>query len=185
MLKFNRTPLIAASLLAMAFRSPTDGEGNQNPGAAPVDAAVKAPKVKLTNEQKLVKAKEYVAKLEFLIANPSATKAPKAAKVVPEFANGSTVSAFYGRGETKKQVTGTVIASGKLPNGSPVVSIMVGEGVAAQLLKVSAYEVTAQETATLVDGNAVETQIPVIDQTQEDDGSVDSAEFNADAILNG
>lgn len=151
---------------------------NENNAA---DVAAKAPKVKLTNEQKLVKAKEYVAKLEYLIANPTATKAPKAAKEIPTFANGQTVNAMYGRGETKKQVTGVVLASGKLANGSPIVSIMVGDGVDAQLLKVSAYEVSAQETATLVDGNAVETQIPVVDQTDD----TNTAEFNADAILNG
>lgn len=164
--------------------TPIANENNAvNTGAD--QAVAKAPKVKLTNEQKLEKARKLVADLEYLIANPTAAKAPKAAKAVPEFANGATVKAFYGRGETKKEVTGTVIASGKLANGSPVVSIMVGEGVNAQLLKVSAYEVSAAETATLVDGNAVETTIPVQDQT---DGLGDVTEdnsFNADAILGG
>jgi hypothetical protein len=167
---FRRVALLG---LAAAFCNATDGEANQNSGAAPETKVTKT-KVEIVQD-KLTKARMAVAQLETEL------------NALTKFDNievGGTVGFVFGRGEDKKSLSGDVTGVGTLDNGVAVVLVLLNKGtINAELKRIPKSTINAYVPPVKAE------QVDLVAETQAAQAAGESPEAlavtNADSLLAG
>lgn len=122
-------------------------------------------------EAKLANARALVAKYESELAGLTKYK---------DLTKGQPISIEYGRGENKKELSGTVLGTSVGGNGVAMVGVLVGEGIDAQVFRVPVSTITKYEGVA----EAQPEQAAPADVVVLVDPAAPSGDLNVDDILN-